>query len=289
MHGNNKSMAEIEAAIAGGVGRIVIDSFDEIVRVADAASRAGVVQPVLVRVTVGVEAHTHEFIATAHEDQKFGLSISSGVADEAVRRIVKLPSLEFAGIHSHIGSHIFDAAGFKKWWDGVKKKMKADGHFQIPSKKSDPFVLLDVAVNPGRGFIDQFREARHTKDQVAALDQITKALGDLADEVEELKSLAAQIEDTAQKGRKLQSAAAVEMLLVRDEILDLLQGLTTSLGLTLIMVSHDLSVIARLCDTVIVMQDGVAVERGRTADVFSRPSHPFTMNLIAAVPRLPGS
>ena len=78
-------------------------------------------------------------------------------------------------------------------------------------------------------------------------------------------------------------------VLVRDEILDLLQGLTTSLGLTLIMVSHDLSVIARLCDTVIVMQDGVAVERGRTADVFSRPSHPFTMNLIAAVPRLPGS
>ena len=113
MHGNNKSMGEIEAAIAGGVGRIVIDSFDEIVRVADAASQAGVVQPVLVRVTVGVEAHTHEFIATAHEDQKFGLSISSGVADEAVRRIVKLPSLEFAGIHSHIGSQIFDAAGFE--------------------------------------------------------------------------------------------------------------------------------------------------------------------------------
>ncbi len=121
---------------------------------------------------------------------------------------------------------IFDAAAFKKWWDGVKKKMKADGHFQIPSKKSDPFVLLEVAVNPGRGFIDQFREARHTKDQVAALDQITKALGDLADEVEELKSLATQIEDTAQKGRKLQSAAAVEMLLVRDEILSRHNALT---------------------------------------------------------------
>lgn len=121
---------------------------------------------------------------------------------------------------------IFDAAGFKKWWDGAKKKMKADGHFQIPAKKSDPFVILEVAVNPGRGFIDQFREARHTKDQVAALDQITKALGDLADEVEELKSLATQIEDTAQKGRKLQSAAAVEMLLVRDEILSRHSALT---------------------------------------------------------------
>lgn len=78
-------------------------------------------------------------------------------------------------------------------------------------------------------------------------------------------------------------------VLVRDEILDLLHGLTTSLGLTLIMVSHDLSVIARLCESVIVMQDGVAVERGRTADVFAHPTHSFTARLIAAVPRLPGS
>lgn len=112
MHGNNKSMAEIEMALAAGVGRIVIDSFDEIVRVADAATRAGIVQQVLVRVNVGVEAHTHEFIATAHEDQKFGLSVASGDAAEAIRRIVKLPSLSFAGLHSHIGSQIFDASGF---------------------------------------------------------------------------------------------------------------------------------------------------------------------------------
>ena len=113
MHGNNKSMAEIEAAIAAGVGRIVVDSFEDIVRIADAAGRAGIVQHVLVRVTVGVEAHTHEFIATAHEDQKFGLSVSSGAAAEAVRRIVKLPTLALVGLHSHIGSQIFDAAGFE--------------------------------------------------------------------------------------------------------------------------------------------------------------------------------
>ena len=112
MHGNNKAMAEIEMALAAGVGRIVIDSFDEIVRVADAATRAGIVQQVLVRVNVGVEAHTHEFIATAHEDQKFGLSVASSDAAEAIRRIVKLPSLSFAGLHSHIGSQIFDASGF---------------------------------------------------------------------------------------------------------------------------------------------------------------------------------
>jgi len=113
MHGNNKSMAEIERAISAGVRVIVIDSFDEIVRVADAARRAGVVQQVLVRATVGVEAHTHEFIATAHEDQKFGLSAASSAVDEAVRRIMKLPSLSFVGLHSHIGSQIFDTAGFE--------------------------------------------------------------------------------------------------------------------------------------------------------------------------------
>ena len=113
LHGNNKSMSEIEAAIAAGVGHIVIDSFEEIVRVADAARRADVVQPVLIRVTTGIEAHTHEFISTAHEDQKFGLSVASGDAEEAARRIVKLPSLRLDGLHSHIGSQIFDARGFE--------------------------------------------------------------------------------------------------------------------------------------------------------------------------------
>ena len=112
-HGNNKSVAEIERAVVAGVGRIVLDSFEEIERVAAAASAHGIVQPVFVRITVGVEAHTHEFIATAHEDQKFGLSISSGAAEEAVRRILELPSLRLLGVHSHIGSQIFDAAGFE--------------------------------------------------------------------------------------------------------------------------------------------------------------------------------
>ena len=62
--------------------------------------------------TTGVEAHTHEFVATAHDDQKFGFSLSSGAADEAVRRVLAAPGLELAGLHSHIGSQIFDTAGF---------------------------------------------------------------------------------------------------------------------------------------------------------------------------------
>jgi diaminopimelate decarboxylase len=113
LHGNNKSDAEIERAVAAGIGRIVLDSLDEVDRVADAAARAGVRAPVLVRVTVGVEAHTHEFIATAHEDQKFGLSLSGGQAAEAVRRVLARPELDLRGLHSHIGSQIFDVSGFE--------------------------------------------------------------------------------------------------------------------------------------------------------------------------------
>ncbi|MGP3949654.1 diaminopimelate decarboxylase [Streptomyces sp. 7N604] len=113
LHGNNKSTEEIHRAIEAGVGHIVLDSFQEIVRVAHIAERLGKRQRVQIRVTVGVEAHTHEFIATAHEDQKFGIPLAGGQAAEAVRRVLSLESLELAGIHSHIGSQIFDTSGFE--------------------------------------------------------------------------------------------------------------------------------------------------------------------------------
>jgi len=111
-HGNNKSVVELDRALAYGVGRIAVDSFEEIVRLAALTERRGVRQRVLVRATPGVEAHTHEFVQTGQEDQKFGFSLASGAAAEAVRRIVALPSLELVGLHCHIGSHIFDTRGF---------------------------------------------------------------------------------------------------------------------------------------------------------------------------------
>ena len=113
LHGNNKLPAEIEQAVAADVGHIVVDSFEEIARLAYQAEALGKRPRVLVRVTTGVEAHTHEFMATAHDDQKFGFSLASGAADEAVRRLLALPQLEFAGLHSHIGSQIFDTSGFE--------------------------------------------------------------------------------------------------------------------------------------------------------------------------------
>ncbi|MBJ8348194.1 diaminopimelate decarboxylase [Antrihabitans sp. YC2-6] len=113
MHGNNKSIAELEAGIRAGVGHIVLDSLIEIERLDEIAGRAGIVQDVLVRVTVGVEAHTHEFISTAHEDQKFGFSLAGGDALTAVRRVFETANLRLVGLHSHIGSQIFDVDGFE--------------------------------------------------------------------------------------------------------------------------------------------------------------------------------
>ncbi|WP_122818198.1 diaminopimelate decarboxylase [Nocardioides pantholopis] len=112
-HGNNKSVAELTRAVRLGVGRIIVDSFDEIERLAAITAELGATVSVMVRVTAGVEAHTHEYIATAHEDQKFGFSIASGDALEAVRRVTATPGLEILGLHSHIGSQIFDSSGFE--------------------------------------------------------------------------------------------------------------------------------------------------------------------------------
>jgi diaminopimelate decarboxylase len=110
-HGNNKSTSELRRAVDAGVGTIVVDSFEEIVRLAAIASEAEP-QRVYVRVTPGVEAHTHEYVQTGQEDQKFGFSLASGAAAEAARRVMTLPSLQLTGIHCHIGSHIFDTHGF---------------------------------------------------------------------------------------------------------------------------------------------------------------------------------
>ncbi len=125
LHGNNKSVEELVDAVEAGVGRVVLDSFYEIARLDAVARDRGVVAPVMIRLTVGVEAHTHKFIATAHEDQKFGFSTSGGAgrssagggegsaAAEAARRVVRAPNLQLVGLHSHIGSQIFDTEGFE--------------------------------------------------------------------------------------------------------------------------------------------------------------------------------
>src|SRR5258708_7392960 len=110
LHGNNKSDAELARAVEVGVGRIVVDSFDEI----DRLERLGQSVRVLLRITPGIEAHTHEYVTTGQEDSKFGFSLASGAAATAVDRLARSRSLELVGLHAHIGSQIFLLQSFVK-------------------------------------------------------------------------------------------------------------------------------------------------------------------------------
>lgn len=118
LHGNNKSDAELYRAVVAGVGRIVVDSFDEIDRLARVLAEEpgrlpeGARQRVLVRVTPGVEAHTHEFVRTGQDDSKFGFGLASGAAAEAVARLQHTAGVELVGVHAHIGSQVFRMASF---------------------------------------------------------------------------------------------------------------------------------------------------------------------------------
>jgi diaminopimelate decarboxylase len=107
VHGNNKTPAELGECLDAGVGRIVVDNFEEMERLSALASERGVTQKVLIRVTPGVEADTHDFIMTGAEDSKFGFGLNQGLAMEAVKRAIALPGIEFDGLHMHIGSQIF--------------------------------------------------------------------------------------------------------------------------------------------------------------------------------------
>ena len=113
LHGNNKSVDELASAIEVGVRRVVVDNFDEIGRLASLVGRRGRVD-CLVRVTPGVEAHTHEFIRTGQEDSKFGFSIVSGDARRALELMKATPGLRVHGVHSHIGSQIFELDGYRE-------------------------------------------------------------------------------------------------------------------------------------------------------------------------------
>jgi diaminopimelate decarboxylase len=115
LHGNNKSEAELGRALEVGVGRVVVDSFDEIRRLGQlTAAGERPPQPVLIRVTPGVEAHTHEFVRTGQEDTKFGFSVASGAAAAGVAALRALPGVALVGVHAHIGSQVFDVSSFEQ-------------------------------------------------------------------------------------------------------------------------------------------------------------------------------
>jgi len=138
LHGNNKSPREIEMALGAEVGRIVIDNEEEIDRL-ESAVRSGLARPrVQVRVTPGVEAHTHEFVSTGQDDSKFGFTVSTGAAEHAVRRVAASPQLDLVGIHAHIGSQVFRARSYAE-------------ALEVIAAFSEPFGLPELTIGGGLG------------------------------------------------------------------------------------------------------------------------------------------
>lgn len=157
MHGNNKTDETLRRAIDVGVGSIIIDSLQEVARIERIATELGRVQPVLVRINSGIHASTHDFLATSHEDQKFGLTFDA--AREAIRRIRTSAALEFLGLHSHIGSGIYEPAGFgaaaarlmqfraELLADGPVPEVNLGGGFGVAYLPSDAAPSINVLAN----------------------------------------------------------------------------------------------------------------------------------------------
>ncbi|GAA2525375.1 diaminopimelate decarboxylase [Rarobacter incanus] len=170
LHGNNKSDREIATAIEMKVGRIVIDSLAEVGRVAAAARAAGRRVPVMVRVTTGVHAGGHEFISTAHEDQKFGLSLADGSALKAVELVLgNGDDLELLGIHTHIGSQIQDPTAFVV----SARKLLA---FRALVRDRTGFVMPEVDL--GGGFGIAYTKADEPIDSAALARELAQAIDD---------------------------------------------------------------------------------------------------------------
>lgn len=127
VHGNNKSEAELEQAAAAGAGRLVIDSFDELERIRRVHDRTGHVFDVLLRITPGIEAHTHHYVATGQDDSKFGFTLSSGAASSAIAAARAHPGIRLKGIHLHIGSQVFLVDSFAAALAAVAGFVKSHG------------------------------------------------------------------------------------------------------------------------------------------------------------------
>lgn len=168
-HGNNKSVSEIERAVAAGVGTIVIDSEIETERVAAAASAAGIAQRVRLRVNSGVHASTHDFLATSHEDQKFGQPLDE--APRLVRAILAHESLDFVGLHCHIGSQIFATDGFR---ESARRLLGIHPELQRITGRPVP------ELNLGGGFGIAYTSGE--ADEAPAIEDVARELADIVAE-----------------------------------------------------------------------------------------------------------
>ncbi|HEV8299298.1 MAG TPA: diaminopimelate decarboxylase, partial [Acidimicrobiales bacterium] len=189
LHGNNKSIAELCAAVDARVGRIVVDSFDELDRLDAVHARTGIRPAVLLRVTPGIEAHTHEYIATGHDDSKFGFTVSSGMATDAVARAAASPAVELVGIHAHIGSQVFRLDSFAR-------------SVEVLAAFSTPYALHELSIGGGLGVAYVEGESAPT------IGEWGNAVRDAC----RVAGITARI--TAEPGRSIVAAAAVTLYTV---------------------------------------------------------------------------
>lgn len=168
-HGNVKTREEIAYALNAKVGHMVCDSLEELNRIEQEASRLDCQAPILLRITPGIEAHTHEFIRTGQFDSKFGFALTQGIADQAVLRALELPHIALKGFHAHIGSQIFDEDPFIRnaeillnyslqwyqeqgWWPEV---LNIGGGFGVRYQSQDVAPRLAAVVGAIRSMVDR--------------------------------------------------------------------------------------------------------------------------------------
>lgn len=174
-HGNNKEDEYLKLCVSEGIAHVVLDNVEELERLNEIAGEAGRVQPVMIRVKPGVDAHTHEFIATAHEDQKFGISLATGAAFDAARAVLESSNLELVGLHCHVGSSVFNADGFKLAAERVLSLYK-----RIHSELGVALKELDLGGGFGIPYME-YEEALDVAslaaDLLAAVDRTAQELG----------------------------------------------------------------------------------------------------------------
>ena len=189
LHGNNKSMDELRQAVEAGVGRIVVGSFDELDRLDALHAETGARPKVLLRFTPGVEAHTHTYLVTGADDSKFGFTVSTGAAAAAMERALASTSVEVAGVHSHIGSQVFEASSFAK-------------AAAVIAEAAAPFGVQEISVGGGLGVPYVSGESAPTITEWGAAVR------------EACRSAGATARVTAEPGRSIVAAAAVTLYTV---------------------------------------------------------------------------
>ncbi|MGV3113499.1 diaminopimelate decarboxylase [Corynebacterium freneyi] len=173
-HGNNKDDEFLRACVVEGVGHVVLDSDQELERLEAVVGEEGRTQRVMVRVKPGIEAHTHEFIATSHEDQKFGFSLASGSAYRAAEAAVKAEHLDLVGLHCHVGSQVFDARGFTA---------AADRVLELYSRIHDELGVVLPELDLGGGYGIAYTEDEEPLDVDAVARELLAAVARTAEEL----------------------------------------------------------------------------------------------------------